>query len=376
VRKLRVVAQRQQVVRLDWEDLTPATLPNALPLIAQLQAGARPDASVLSDYAKGFLSPAASRHLIELGTQLGVPVLVDPKVDDLAVFRGATVVTPNLKEFEAVVGGALPELDSDAFAELVGRERERAGLGALVVTLGDRGVLVSSAGAEAVALQADKRDVYDVTGAGDTLIAVLALALGGDVDLVTAASIANAAAGVAVRQFGTATVTLDQLARELSRRPLGTTLSPSELHEQVAMWRLQGTRMVFTNGCFDVLHAGHLALLRQAASLGDVLVVGINDDASVTRLKGEGRPLTPQDERCALVAALDCVDAVTLFSDDTPLRLIEQVLPAVLVKGADYALADVVGRGVVEAAGGQVVLAALVDQRSTSRLIDKARGKS
>ena len=373
VRKVRVVAQHQQLLRMDWEDLRPVSPDDVEPLIARLEASPRPDAIVLSDYAKGFLTAPVARALVGLGQRLDVPVLVDPKVDDLELFRGASVVTPNLREFASAVGGALPDPQSAEFAALVERHRERAGLGALLVTLGEGGVLVARKGVDPVAIPAAKRDVYDVTGAGDTLIAVLALGLAVGADLAVAAQIANAAAGLAVGQFGTATVTLDHLARDLSHRPLDSAVSEPELQQQLAFWRLQGKRVVFTNGCFDVLHAGHLALLRAAAALGDVLLVGLNDDASVQRLKGEGRPLTPQDERCALVAALDCVDAVSLFSEDTPLRLIELVQPAVLVKGADYALEQVVGREVVEAAGGEVVLVDLVGGRSTTRLIEKAR---
>ncbi len=370
--KLRVVAQHQQLLRLDWEDVQPVSEADAGLLIDRLKAGPRPDAIVLSDYAKGFLTPGVARRLIDLGRDLGVPVLVDPKVDDLGVFRGATVVTPNLREFEVVAGRKLPEAGTQEFADLVREHREEAGLGALLVTLGERGIFVSPQTGDVERVESTTRDVYDVTGAGDTLIAALALGMAVGADLVTAARIANTAAGLAVGQFGNATVTLDLLVGDMRRRPPGT-FAEEELLHQVALWRLQGKRAVFTNGCFDVLHAGHLALLRQAAALGDVLVVGINDDASVRRLKGESRPFTPQDERCALVGALDCVDAVTLFCEDTPLRLIEQVRPAVLVKGADYALKDVVGREAVEAAGGVVVLVDLVEERSTTRLIEKAR---
>lgn len=371
--KLRVVAQRQQLLRMDWEDVRPVRDADAGALIDRLKAGQRPDAIVISDYAKGFVTPSVARQLIDLGQELGVPVLVDPKVDDLGVFRGATVVTPNLREFAAVAGDVLPDVHTQEFSELVCRHRDEAGLGALLVTLGERGILVCGRDGAGTAIQSTTRDVYDVTGAGDTLIATLALGLAVGADLLAAARIANTAAGLAVGQFGTATVTLDLLVRDLRSRPRDATFTEADLVQQLAFWRLQGKRVVFTNGCFDVLHAGHLALLRQAATLGDVLVVGINDDASVTRLKGEGRPFTPQDERCALVGALDCVDAVTLFSEDTPLRLIEQVRPAVLVKGADYALEDVVGREAVEAAGGEVVLVDLVEERSTTRLIEKAR---
>ncbi len=367
--KLRVVAQRQQLLRMDWEDVQPVPTADADVLIDRLKAGPRPDAIVLSDYNKGFLTPETAQRLIRLANELGVPVLVDPKVDDLGVFRGATVVTPNLREFSAVAG-ATPEPDTAEFADLVASHRGAAGIDALLVTLGERGVHVSQRDADALAIPSEPRDVYDVTGAGDTLIAALALGLAAGADLGSAARIANTAAGLAVGQFGNATVTLDLLVGDLRARPRAT---QTDLSQQLAFWRLQGKRVVFTNGCFDVLHAGHLALLRQSATLGDVLVVGINDDASVTRLKGPSRPFTPQDERCALVGALDCVDAVTLFSEDTPLSLIEQVLPAVLVKGADYALEDVVGREVVEAAGGQVVLVELVEERSTTRLIEKAR---
>ena len=370
--KLRVVAQHQQLLRMDWEDVRPVPEAVASALIERLRGGERPDAIVLSDYAKGFLTPEVVRRLIDTGRELGVPVLVDPKVDDLAVFAGATVVTPNLREFAGVVGGPLPDAASPEFAALVQSHREAAELGALLVTLGDRGIHVAQ-GDRSVAVASTSRDVYDVTGAGDTLISALALGLAVGADLVTAARIANTAAGLAVGQFGNATVTLDLLVQDLGHRPRTAMLSGTDLEQQLAVWRLQGKRVVFTNGCFDVLHAGHLALLRQAATHGDVLIVGLNDDASVARLKGPTRPFTPQDERCALVGALDCVDAVTLFSEDTPLRLIEQVRPSVLVKGADYALKDVVGREVVEAGGGEVVLVELVEERSTTRLIQKAR---
>ena len=371
--KLRVVAQHQQLLRMDWEDVRPVQEAEAASLIDKLKAGLRPDAIVLSDYAKGFITPEVARMLIEAGQELGVPVLVDPKVDDLGVFAGATVVTPNLREFASVVGNTLPPSDTPAFAELVCAHRDETGVEALLVTLGERGILVCAEDGGAVAIQSTARDVYDVTGAGDTLIAALALGLAVGADLETAARIANTAAGLAVGQFGNATVTLDLLVRDLRHHPRDATLVEEDLLHQLAVWRLQGKRVVFTNGCFDVLHAGHLALLRQAARLGDLLVVGINDDASVRRLKGPTRPFTPQDERCALVGALDCVDAVTLFSEDTPLRLIEQVQPAVLVKGADYADKVVVGREAVEAAGGEVVLVDLVEERSTTRLIEKAR---
>lgn len=371
-RKVRVVSQRQQLLRMDWEGRGAVDGETARALVARLREGGRPDAIVLSDYAKGFLQPPAVRALIEAGGALGVPVLVDPKLRDLGAYRGATVVTPNRRELEEAAGGPMPALETPAYAEAARAVIEAAGIRSLVVTLGERGLLVVE-GSEARGIRAVSREVYDVTGAGDTLIGVLALGLAAGADLFTAAGIANAAAGLVVGKFGTAVVHPDELARALARRTAEKVYSGAEFDRLLASWRARGTRIAFTNGCFDVLHAGHLSLLRDAASAADVLVVGINDDASVARLKGEGRPLVPAPERAALVAALDCVDAVVLFGEDTPLRLVERIRPDVLVKGADYALGEVVGRDVVEASGGEVLLSPLVPGRSTTRIFEEIR---
>lgn len=375
IRKLRVMSQHRQLLRMDWERFASVPTDRAQALILRLREGERPDAIVISDYAKGFLPPPTVRMLIDVGLSLGVPVLVDPKNPDLGVYRGATVVTPNHRELEAALGAPLVESGVGApGVDVAARElMVRAGIRSLVVTLGERGLLVVPEAGEARPIRSSSREVYDVTGAGDTVIAVLALGLAVGADLVMAAQIANAAAGVVVGKVGTAVVHLDELVRALTHGASERVYSTEALGHQLAFWRMQGKRVVFTNGCFDVLHAGHLSLLRFAASRGDVLVVGINDDASVRRLKGEGRPLVPAADRAALVAALDCVAAVALFGEDTPLRLIEHVRPQVLVKGADYEGREVVGRALVEAAGGEVVLAPLVAERSTTRLIERMR---
>jgi D-beta-D-heptose 7-phosphate kinase / D-beta-D-heptose 1-phosphate adenosyltransferase len=225
-----------------------------------------------------------------------------------------------------------------------------------------------------VPVPASRRAVFDVTGAGDTAIAVLTLSLAAKASLPAAARLANAAAGVSVGQVGAVAVDADSIRSELTATPDAKVLSRTELAARAASWRIAGKRIVFTNGCYDLLHAGHLSLLHSAARLGDVLVLAINSDASVRRLKGPERPLVPQAERAALLAALACVDAVTVFDEDTPLETIEAVRPHVLVKGADYKPEQVVGREVVEANGGRVAIVPLLAQKSTSALVDRIKG--
>lgn len=369
VRKVRVLAQHQQLLRMDWETPAPVDPAVAARLVGEVTQ-ALPGAIVLSDYAKGFLTPEAVRAVIDRGAALGVPVLVDPKRRDFSAYRGARVITPNLRELEAVVGRTL---GPDEVADTARAVLEASGIEAMVVTLGARGMCVVERGRAAVTIPAERHEVYDVTGAGDVVIAVLALGLACGAALPTAARLANAAAGVAVGRVGTAVVAMADLIAALDLAPPGKVLSPEALAERLAWWRLSGRRVVFTNGCFDLLHAGHVALLQRAAALGDVLLVGLNSDASVARLKGADRPTVAWSERAALLAALACVDGVAGFDADTPLALIEAVRPDVLVKGADYRVDEVVGRAVVEAAGGRVELIALEPGRSTTGLIARIR---
>ena len=371
-RKLRVVSHSQQLLRLDWEDIRPCAAEVGARLLSQLQAGAPPDAIILSDYAKGVLTPETIAAVLR--GRGSIPLVVDPKHRDFARYRGATTVTPNLHELEAAAGCRLDAEDTAGIAAAARTLLASAGLESMVVTLGSRGMLVVPASGPEVAVPAHRHEVYDVTGAGDTAIAVLTLALAARAPLAQAAQLANAAAGVSVCQVGAVAVSAASIRDALAARPDGKLLSRHELEARAATWRTDGKRIVLTNGCFDLLHAGHLALLSHAAQLGDVLVLAINSDASVRRLKGPERPLVPQSERAALLAALTFVDAVTIFDEDTPLAVLEAVKPHVLVKGGDYQASEVVGRELVEAAGGRVVIVPLTPDKSTSSLVARIRG--
>jgi D-beta-D-heptose 7-phosphate kinase / D-beta-D-heptose 1-phosphate adenosyltransferase len=370
-RKLRVLGHSQQLLRLDWEDATACDGDTCQRMLGAL-ADERPDAVILSDYAKGVLT---AQVIAAVSARAGqVPVVVDPKTRDFTLYRGATTVTPNLRELEAAAGRSLEATDSEAIAAEARKLIDAAGLTSMVVTLSEHGMLVVPADGAAVSVPASRREVVDVTGAGDTAIAVLTLSLAAKAALHAAARLANAAAGVSVGQVGAVAVDADSIRSELTASPDAKVLSRSELAARAASWRIAGKRIVFTNGCFDLLHAGHLSLLNGAAKQGDVLVLAINSDASVRRLKGAERPLVPQAERATMLAALACVDAVTIFDEDTPLEALKSVRPHVLVKGADYRVEEVVGREFVEADGGRVALVPLLPEKSTSALVKRIRG--
>lgn len=370
-RKLRVLGHSQQLLRLDWEDVKPCTPQTTGRMVSELVKGARPDAIILSDYAKGVLTPESIASVTAL--RGAAPVVVDPKHRDFTRYRGATTITPNLRELEAAAGHALDVDDTKAIAAAARPLALAAGLDAMVVTLGDHGMLVVPRHGHDIVVPAIQRAVYDVTGAGDTAISVLALSLAARSSLLEAAQLANAAAGVSVGQIGAVAVDAPSIRDALAARPDGKILSRDELVARAATWRMAGKRIVFTNGCFDLLHAGHLSLLSQAAKLGDILVLAINSDASVRRLKGSERPLVPQEDRAAVLAALGFVDAVTIFDEDTPLEVLQSVRPHVLVKGGDYRLDQVVGRELMETTGGRVVLVPLTPEKSTSALVERIR---
>jgi D-beta-D-heptose 7-phosphate kinase / D-beta-D-heptose 1-phosphate adenosyltransferase len=370
-RKLRVLGHSQQLLRLDWEDVGACAPQVGVQLLTKLSERAAPDAIILSDYAKGVLTPETLAGIARL--RGAAPVVVDPKHADFSRYRGATAVTPNLRELEAAAGRTLDPDDAPAITAAARALLQSAGLRSMVVTLGSRGMLVVAGQEPESAVAAIRREVYDVTGAGDTAIAVLSLALAARAPLLQAAQLANAAAGVAVCQVGAVAVSAGAIRDALAARPDSKLLARAELASRAAAWRLAGKRIVFSNGCFDLLHAGHLALLGHAAKLGDVLVLAINSDASVRRLKGPERPLVPQAERAALLAALTFVDAVTIFDEDTPLEVLQAVKPQVLVKGGDYQAAEVVGRELVEAAGGRVEIVPLMPEKSTTSLLERIR---
>jgi D-beta-D-heptose 7-phosphate kinase/D-beta-D-heptose 1-phosphate adenosyltransferase len=370
-RKLRVLGHSQQLLRMDWEDSDPGSADLCTRMLEGL-GEEMPDAVILSDYAKGVLTP---QTIAQIAVRAGkTPIVVDPKSRDFTRYRGATTVTPNLRELERAAGVSLDPTHTDAVVAAARPLMAAAQLASMVVTLSEHGMLVIPAEGPPVAVPASRRAVFDVTGAGDTAIAVLTLSLAAKASLPDAARLANAAAGVSVGQVGAVAVDADSIRSELTASPDTKVLSRAALVTRAASWRIAGKRIVFTNGCYDLLHAGHLSLLHGAARLGDVLVLAINSDASVRRLKGPERPLVPQAERAALLAALACVDAVTVFDEDTPLETIEAVRPHVLVKGADYRPEQVVGREIVEAGGGRVALVPLLPQKSTSALVERIKG--
>ncbi len=374
IEKTRMLSGVHQMLRVDWEDTSPLGAPRVAALVAAAERAIdRADAVVLSDYGKGVLAQDVLPRAIEAARKKRIPCLVDPKREDFRAYRGATLITPNRKEAEAALGSRIARLDElpAAADELI----RRADLESIVITLGPEGMYYRMRDGREGRAPAQARAVFDVTGAGDTVVAHLALYLADGFDMETAIALANHAAGIVVGRLGTYSVTRAELAARLSEQlaRTGKLVDEASLALLVENWRANGRRIVFTNGCFDVLHAGHIDYLRFARSKGDVLIVGVNDDASVRRLKGEGRPVNALADRTAVLSALEMIDAVVPFGEDTPARLIERITPHVLVKGEDWKDKGVVGREWVETHGGEVVLAPLLPGRSTSDVI--ARGK-
>jgi D-beta-D-heptose 7-phosphate kinase/D-beta-D-heptose 1-phosphate adenosyltransferase len=369
ITKLRVLSLHQQLIRLDFEAPLSPLGDDPLPDLVSSEL-ASVDLLVLSDYDKGTLGGA--QRLIALARQHGKPVIVDPKGRDFARYRGATLLTPNRGELERIVG----ECPDDAtLVERGQRLRTELGLEALLVTLGERGLMLLRPDTEPVHLPTRAREVFDVTGAGDTVIATLGAALAAGVALDEACALANCAAGIAVGKLGTATVTARELEQSYHGAEWHPVLDAESLVAAVAAARAAGERVVMTNGCFDILHEGHVAYLQQAKRLGDRLVVAVNDDASVSRLKGPNRPVNPLEQRMAVLAGLSAVDWVCPFSEDTPRDLICRVKPDLLVKGGDYRPDEIAGADCVAAAGGEVRVLDLVPGRSTTRILGAIRGR-
>lgn len=370
ITKLRVLSRHQQLIRLDFEERFHEVDPDRLaePYAARL---AETDVVVLSDYGKGTLREVPA--LIARARSAGKPVLVDPKGTDFDKYRGASLITPNRSEFEAVVGPCRDE------AELVEQGftlLERLELDALLITRSEQGMTLLQRHEKALHLPAEAKEVYDVTGAGDTVISVLAAALAAGSSLPEATYLANVAAGIVVGKLGTASVDAEELDYALHghRAHQRGVIGLDELLPVLVAARRQGERIVATNGCFDLLHPGHLRYLREARELGDRLVVLVNSDTSVRRLKGENRPINPLEHRMAMLAALECVDWVVPFEDDTPREAIGRLLPDILVKGGDYQrIEDIAGYDAVLAHGGEVKLLGFLEGFSTTRLIANIR---
>jgi D-beta-D-heptose 7-phosphate kinase/D-beta-D-heptose 1-phosphate adenosyltransferase len=376
IAKTRYIAAGQQVVRADEESslrAQPEEEASLLIAVDRAMEGAR--AVILSDYGKGVLSPAVIARSIQLARSRGIAVHVDPKSENFSTYRGATCITPNLRELAtAARRSVVTEADVIAACRVVMAEAESD---AILATRSEKGMLLVQANGEVHSVPARAREVFDVSGAGDTVIATLALAHASGLTLAQAMRVSNAAAGVVVSKSGTATVEPAELLHELDdavenggRNPVR---SDAETGALVARWKQQGLIVGFTNGCFDVLHAGHVALLAAARAKCDRLVVALNSDASVQRLKGPTRPITRLEHRCAIMAAIKYVDCVTSFDEDTPLRLIKHLLPDVLFKGADYQAEDVVGGEVVREAGGKIVLLDLLAGQSTTSIVGRIK---
>jgi D-beta-D-heptose 7-phosphate kinase/D-beta-D-heptose 1-phosphate adenosyltransferase len=378
-RKVRFVSEHfsTHMLRADWELAQPVSADIEQKLIdAILPLLPRADIVLLSDYAKGALTARVIRNVIEAARKLGKRVIVDPKNVNFAIYRGATLLTPNRKEFaEATRSRAETEKD---IAEAAQDAMQLADCEAMLVTQSEHGMTLVPRSGEAIHVPAHPVKVRDVSGAGDTVAAALAVSLAAGADWETALRMANAAAAVAVSKKGTAIATSFELRRKIlphaflaAEEKIIATSGGLDAH--LLDWRKQALRVGFTNGCFDILHPGHVKVLTAARGACDRLIVGLNSDASVKRLKGKGRPVQDERARAEVLAALEAVDLVVIFEEDTPIKLITQIKPSVLVKGGDYAREQVVGHEIVAANGGEIVLVDILEGFSTTSLVRRAR---
>lgn len=374
--KTRFIASHQQVVRADEESRLKLRTEEAELLCRAIDARLdEANVVILSDYGKGVCDSMVVRHLIGEAKLRGIPVFVDPKTSDFRHYRGATCITPNAKELAAASGiSGTDEASVERAARKVMAEAEAD---VILATRSEKGMMLIPADGEAEAVPARAREVFDVSGAGDTVIATMALAVGSGMPFPEAMRVANAAAGVVVGKLGTATADIQEVTRELQAEetPLKSPhlLSLDAANRQVEHWKSQGLTVGFTNGCFDILHPGHISLLAAARAECDRLIVALNDDASIRRLKGETRPINTLESRAAVMAAVRYVDAIVAFSEDTPQAVINRLLPDVLVKGSDYRPEDVIGAPEVIANGGRLFLADLKAGHSTTSTIERAR---
>lgn len=372
ITKLRVMSRNQQLLRLDFEESFAGVDKTSLAESTK-NLLAQHDLLLISDYDKGTLSDVES--LISLAKENNTPVLVDPKGTNFRRYKGATLLTPNMSEFEAVVGACHSEAELVAKGETLLHELD---LQALLITRSEHGMTLLRKGHDEFHLPTQAREVFDVTGAGDTVIATLALAIAAKADFAQASALANIAAGIVVGKIGTSSVSEAELAQELHlghESGLGV-MSEEQLKIVVELAKKRGEKIVMTNGCFDILHAGHVSYLENAKKLGYRLIVAVNDDSSVKRLKGNGRPVNRLERRMAVLAGLASVDWVVSFSEDTPQRLIANLLPNILVKGGDYRVEQIAGGQEVIAAGGEVKVLNFEDGISTSAIIKTIRADS
>ncbi len=366
---------QQQLFRMDEESTEPLSDDQYEQVLQNFKDKLQKAEIVcLQDYDKGLLTPSVCRQMIQSATQAGKKVLVDPSLaGDFSKYTGATLITPNRQETSLAVGFELKTADDAARAAQVLVEKLK--LEAVVITLDKEGAYLKTANEDEI-IPTRPRNVYDVTGAGDMVLATLAMTLAADCDYKTAVQLCNIASGIEVEKFGVATVTVDEIVNEIvsENRGKGGKLRPTDsLVDELAWHRRQKETIVFTNGCFDVVHRGHIEFLKFCKSQGDILVVGLNSDRSTKAIKGPGRPINNQHDRATVLAALETVDYITIFDEPDPLNLIKKVKPDILVKGQDWAQKGVVGSDFVESYGGRVVLAPLVEGKSSTTIIEKLK---
>jgi D-beta-D-heptose 7-phosphate kinase/D-beta-D-heptose 1-phosphate adenosyltransferase len=375
----------QKMFRVDHESREPLSAEIERALVERFEAlVGDADVVCIEDYNKGVCTEALCQAVIRAARKKGVPVLVDPAaIEDYSKYRGCSTVTPNRTEAALATGRDVPDdAAPEKHAPIAKKLLEELELEAAVITLDRHGALLLEKGKKPLSVPTVARQVYDVTGAGDMVLAALAGARANGINWPDAVRLANAAAGLEVEVFGVVPMPIEKIHREVMLREgahgglNGKVRTLEQLLVEVAAHRNDGKLIVFTNGCFDVLHAGHLSLLRRAADEGDFLIVGVNSDDSVRRLKGKKdatRPINAERDRAELLGGLECVDAVVVFGEDTPAELIRAVQPDVLVKGAEYTKDKVVGADVVEGRGGRIVLVEMVDGKSTTAIVNRAR---
>jgi D-beta-D-heptose 7-phosphate kinase/D-beta-D-heptose 1-phosphate adenosyltransferase len=373
--KTRFVCDGQQILRVDREEtvLDVDTLERSKSAVSTALSGV--DVMVLSDYAKGMLTPNSIRAHVVAANAAGVPVIVDPKCSDLTLYRNADVITPNARE--AALATSYDCSTDDGAAKASRAILDLTGIGIVLITRGAHGMtlLAPNAGVEKpLHIPARPSSVYDVSGAGDTVIATLSLALSAGLNIKAAAQLANSAAGIVVEKLGTAAVSAEELVQAVTMTEKRSFMTREQAASQVKRWREKGLKVGFANGCFDLVHPGHVSLLRKAREQCDRLVVALNTDASVKRLKGENRPIQDEASRAAVIGSLRSVDLVTLFGEDTPLELIRLLRPDVLIKGEDYRVHEVIGSDIIGQWGGKVFLIPLEKGHSTTNIISRSEG--
>jgi D-beta-D-heptose 7-phosphate kinase/D-beta-D-heptose 1-phosphate adenosyltransferase len=368
--KVRIVGNHQQIARLDFEDTHPISETEEQTLVREITGSiSGSNFVIISDYAKGVCTPTLCRTMIGECRKQNRPVLVDPKGTDWEKYRGATIITPNIHELSDICGYDCKN-DTETIVRAANELRTRFEIENILVTRSEKGMtLVSTEGVHHFATEA--REVYDVSGAGDTVVAVLSAALASKHGLNQSVRMSNIAAGIAVGKFGTSPVFCEEIAEKIHTADGGKLCKLNDLTAVISSARLKGKTVVFTNGCFDILHRGHVEYLNEAKNLGDILVVGLNTDRSVRALKGDSRPVNAENDRAAVLSALSSVDYVILFDEDTPFELIREIKPDILVKGGDYTPETVVGREFA----GKTVIINFVEGYSTTSTIEKMRAE-